>query len=215
MENLKVKFFIVGNVQTNCYIISNSNTKEAIVVDPGDAPSKIEDYLNSNDLVCKAILLTHGHFDHILAAEELREKYHVKIYIHEDEAALVSDPEMNVSLYFTGREYSLKPDVLLKDNEQLNLAGQAIRVIHTPGHTGGGVCYLLEEHGILFSGDTLFRGSVGRTDFPTGDGKKLIEVIKEKLMVLDDSISVYPGHGMMTTIGYERNNNFSLNEDFD
>lgn len=215
MDNLKVKTLIVGNVQTNCYIISNSNTKEAIVIDPGDASAKIEDYLNSNDLVCKAILLTHGHFDHILAAGELREKYHVKIYIHEDDAALVSDPQMNVSLYLTGNEFSLKPDILLKDKEQLSLAGQAIRVIHTPGHTGGGVCYFLKEQGILFSGDTLFRGSVGRADFPSGDEKKLIEGIKAKLMVLDESIKVYPGHGMSTTIGYEKMNNFYLNQDYD
>lgn len=212
MNEFNMKTIVLGIVQTNCYIISNGNTKEAIVIDPADDAMKIEQYLKANDLACKGILLTHGHFDHIMAAKELSEDTQAKIYAHEEEVKLLQDAQMNASAHIR-RECILTPDVMLKDQEVLTLAGFTVKVIHTPGHTGGGVCYYFSGHGVLISGDTLFREDIGRSDVPTGDGKKLVESILNKLMILEDSVKVYPGHGESTTIGYERDNNIYLTLD--
>jgi glyoxylase-like metal-dependent hydrolase (beta-lactamase superfamily II) len=214
MSELIRKTLILGMVQTNCYIISNGDTKEAIVFDPADNADKIEQYLKSNDLVCKAILLTHGHFDHIMAATELAEITHTSIYAHEAEVGLLTDAKVNASAHIH-KECSLIPDVLLKDEEVLQLAGFTIKVIHTPGHTAGGACYYFLGHGVLISGDTLFRGSIGRSDLPTGNGRQLVESILNKLMILEDQVAVYPGHGNATTIGYERDNNIYLTRNWD
>ena len=205
---------VLGMVQTNCYIISNRETKEAIVFDPADKAERIEQYLKANDLVCKAILLTHGHFDHILAASELADQTHAEIYAHEAEAKLLADEKMNASNQFR-RECSLTPDVMLKDQQVLHIAGFTIKVIHTPGHTAGGTCYYFSGHRILISGDTLFRGDIGRYDLPTGNGNQLVESICNKLMLLEDEVMVYPGHGPSSTIGYERENNIYLSPGWD
>lgn len=209
MSDFRMKTLVLGPVRTNCYIVSNGETKEAIVFDPSDEADKIEQYLNANDLVCKGILLTHGHFDHIIAASELAQKLKVDIYAHELEAELLKNPDLNASSDI-GRNCSLIADVLLKDSEELQLAGFGIKVIHTPGHTAGGICYYFSGHDLIISGDTLFHESVGRWDLPTGDGEVLIASILNKLMVLEDQVKVYPGHGMSTTIGHERNHNFYL-----
>jgi glyoxylase-like metal-dependent hydrolase (beta-lactamase superfamily II) len=209
MSKLKMKTLVLGMVQTNCYIVSNEETKEAIVFDPAEDAVKIEQYLKANDLVCKGILLTHGHFDHIMAATELAASTLSQIYAHEEEVGLLSDAKLNASSHIR-RECSLNPDVLLKDQENLQLAGFTIRVIHTPGHTGGGACYYFSGHGVLLSGDTLFREDIGRSDLPTGNGKVLVESILNKLMILEDQVAVYPGHGPSTTIGHERDNNIYL-----
>jgi len=209
MSELIMKTLVLGMVQTNCYIISNKETGEAILFDPADRAELIDQYLKSNDLVCKAILLTHGHFDHILGALELAGLTHSPIYAHEAEARLLADPELNASAQVR-LECSLVPDHLLKDQELLQLAGFTIKVIHTPGHTAGGCCYYFLGHRILISGDTLFRENIGRSDLPTGNGQVLVQSILEKLMILEDQVIVYPGHGRQTTIGYERENNYYL-----
>jgi glyoxylase-like metal-dependent hydrolase (beta-lactamase superfamily II) len=209
MSELIQKTLILGMVQTNCYIISNGDTKEAIVFDPADDAVKIEQYLKANDLVCKAILLTHGHFDHIMAAAELADLTQVPIYAHEDEVSLLKDAKLNASSHIH-RECSLVPDILLKDQELLQLAGFMIQAIHTPGHTAGGTCYYFTGHGVLISGDTLFLENIGRSDLPTGNGRQLVESILDKLMILEDQVAVYPGHGIATTIGHERDNNIYL-----
>ena len=214
MSELVMETLILGMVQTNCYIISNQATKEAIVFDPADKAERIEQYLKANDLVCKAILLTHGHFDHILAASGLSERTNALIYAHEAEADLLTDVRLNASGQIR-RECSLKPDVLLKDQQVLQMAGFMIRVIHTPGHTAGGTCYYFTGHRLLISGDTLFKGDIGRYDLPTGNGNQLVESICNKLMVLEDEVKVYPGHGPSTTIGYERDNNIYLSPGWD
>ncbi len=241
MSEFKLKTLVLGMVQTNCYIIHHHEAKEAIVIDPADHAGKIEQYLKANDLVCSGILLTHGHFDHILAAWELASITSAPIHAHEQEAELLADPRMNASSQIR-RECTLVPEVMLTDDQVLPLAGFTIRVIHTPGHTAGGVCYYFSGHGImstdmipapersgvrilaqsantmdacghgiLFSGDTLFHESIGRTDLPTGDGERLVASIRHKLLLLDDAVTVYPGHGQPTTIGYERENNIYLN----
>lgn len=212
MSEYKIQTLVLGMVQTNCYIISNRNTGEAIVIDPADNAVTIEQQLKANDLVCKGILLTHGHFDHILAATALAAATHAGIHAHEAEQQLLGDSYLNASAQFR-REYSMIPDVLLKDQDVLSMAGFMVKVIHTPGHTAGGTCYYFPEQGVVFSGDTLFLESIGRTDLPTGNGKLLVESILNKLMLLEDQVIVYPGHGSPTTIGYERDNNIYLSHD--
>ena len=209
MSKLTLKTLVLGMVQTNCYIVSNDESKEAIVFDPADNVDRIEQYLKANDLVCKGILLTHGHFDHILAAAELAASTKAPIHAHEAEEKLLEDPHLNASSQIR-RECALIPDVLLKDDQNLVLAGFTIRVIHTPGHTAGGVCYYFPGQGTLISGDTLFLESIGRTDLPTGNSRLLVDSINTKLMLLEDQVKVYPGHGRPTTIGYERDNNVYL-----
>lgn len=209
MNKFNLKTIVLGPVQTNCYIISNEDTKEAVVFDPGDFPEKVEQYLKDNDLTCKAILLTHGHFDHILGVHDLVERINGKVYAQENEARLLQEPELNSSAR-VGRPCSLTPDVLLKDQEEISLAGFTIRVIHTPGHTAGGACYYFPELEILISGDTLFRGDIGRSDLPTGNGQQLVESIQQKLMILSDNVKVYPGHGAPSIIGYEREYNIYI-----
>lgn len=212
MSRFHMKTMILGVVQTNCYIINNEDTKEAIIVDPADDAGKIEEYLKTNDLVCKAILLTHGHFDHIMAATELSARVKAPIYAHEAEALLLGDAELNASTHIR-KKCSLNPDVLLKDQQELELAGFKIRVIHTPGHTAGGACYYFSEHGTLISGDTLFREDIGRYDLPTGNGEQEVASIIDKLLILDDDTKVYPGHGISTTIGHEKKYNMYLKPD--
>ena len=147
--------------------------------------------------------MTHGHFDHVMAAEELAGIFGVKIYAHEKEQDTLENPGKNVSLMVGGRD-AYHADVYVKDGEVLELAGMKVKVLHTPGHTAGGCCYYLEEEGALFSGDTLFCQSVGRTDFPGGSMSEIVRSIKEKLMALPDEVRVYPGHMDLTTIGKER-----------
>ncbi|HBI71799.1 MAG TPA: MBL fold metallo-hydrolase [Lachnospiraceae bacterium] len=206
MKDFKLKTFIVGPVRTNCYVMSNGTTGEAIVFDPGDMPDKIEQYLKDKNLTGKGILLTHGHFDHILGVKELAESTKMKVYALEKEAKLLQDPQLNSSAR-VHRPCRVTADVLLKDQEEITLAGFTIRVIHTPGHTGGGACYYFPEEGILISGDTLFREEIGRSDLPTGNGEQLVESIRQKLMLLADNVEVYPGHGAPTSIGHEREYN--------
>ncbi len=209
MSELNLKTLVLGMVQTNCYIVSNDESKEAIVFDPADDADRIEQYLKANDLVCKGILLTHGHFDHILAAEDLAARTKAPIHAHEAEEKLLKEPRLNASSQIR-RECTLIPEVLLQDGQNIELAGFKIKVIHTPGHTAGGVCYYFQSHGTLISGDTLFLESIGRTDLPTGNSKQLVASINEKLMILEDQVKVYPGHGRPTTIGFERDNNVYL-----
>ncbi|MDI9509843.1 MAG: MBL fold metallo-hydrolase [Clostridiales bacterium] len=206
MRRIHIKTMVLGMVQTNCYIVREAKSKEAIVIDPGDNAERINEYLKENDLKCKAILLTHGHFDHITAANELKNLTTAPIYAHENEVELLNDSRLNASIQM-GTEVKVIPDILLKDKEEFQAAGLLWRVIYTPGHTAGGVCYYIPEEGVIFSGDSLFYESIGRTDFPTGNHSVLLEKISSQLMVLEDRIEVYPGHGRPTTIGHERHNN--------
>ena len=206
MRTIHIKTLVLGRIQNNCYIVKDPKSREVVVIDPGDEENIIEEYLKENDLECKAIFLTHGHFDHITAAPGLKAYTNAPVYAHETEVKLLSDPMLNASAII-GNEVSLSPDIVLKDKEELQIAGLSWRVIYTPGHTVGGVCYYLPDHGIIFSGDTLFYESIGRTDLSTGNHQMLIDAIHNQLMVLSDDIEVYPGHGRPTTIGHERSNN--------
>lgn len=199
-----VEKYQLGVIRTNCYLVYNDSTKEAIVVDPADNGAYIKNMLEGKGLEIQAVLLTHGHFDHIMAATYLKEMYQVPIMAHEQEKQILEDPSMNLSIGMGGDSCVVEADRFLKDKDVLDLIGTQIKVLYTPGHTVGGVCYLFEKEKILLSGDTLFHGSVGRTDFPTGSMSTLVRSIKDQLMVLDDEVIVYPGHEDETSISRER-----------
>ena len=206
---LQITCMVLGPVETNVYLVVNEETKESFVVDPADHADVIEEQIESTGATPTAILLTHGHYDHIGAAAALRERYKIPVMVMKAEEELLECPQLNLSAGH-GLDTGLKADRLLNDGEEIAPAGVSIKVLHTPGHTGGGACYYLKEQGVLFAGDTLFKMSVGRTDFPTGDMNTLLESIREKLFVLPDETKVLPGHGPDTTIGFEKVHNFFL-----
>lgn len=206
MKNMKINQLIVGVCQTNCYIVYNKDTKEAMIVDPGDRANDIIMRCRMLDVVPKAVLLTHGHFDHMLAAQKVKEEFHIPIYAAEKEVSLLADARANLSAMWA-QPVCIKPDILIKEGDVLDLCGFHTTVIETPGHTIGGVCFYIPEEAVLLSGDTLFCGSFGRTDFPTGSMSVLARSIREKLFQLPDSTEVYPGHESSTTIGYEKRYN--------
>ncbi|MBE5896623.1 MAG: MBL fold metallo-hydrolase [Lachnospiraceae bacterium] len=203
-DNIGLMHFVVGPVSTNCYIVYNRQTLEAFVVDPGANASGLVAKLQEKNLKPVAILLTHGHFDHAGAAEELADKYDIPIYAHEAEAETLNNPSINLSGNMMGQPARYEVDNFLRDEETIKLAGFDIRVLFTPGHTPGGCCYYLPYEDLLFSGDTLFCGSVGRTDFPGGSMSQLVGAVRDKLMVLPDNTVVLTGHDSDTTIERER-----------
>lgn len=180
--------------------------KEVVLVDPADQGGQIYEALKGKGFRVTAILLTHGHFDHIWGANELRRLSGAPIYAYEEEKKVCENAAMNVSDQ-AGRPETVIPDHYIKDGGLLEIAGMRFRLIATPGHTAGSCCYYMEEEKLLLSGDTLFEGSVGRTDFPTGSMSSLVRSIKEKLLPLPEDVTVYPGHGETTTIGDEKKYN--------
>ena len=206
MGKSKVEKYICGSVRTNCYFFINTETKEVILVDPADNAPLLKKKMEEKELKPVAILLTHGHFDHIMAADELRQAYNIPIIAQKEEQAILENPRGNLSVMF-GASYSLKADKYVEDNAVLDLAGFSIQVMHTPGHTIGGCCYYVKDENLLFSGDTLFCESVGRSDFPTGSMSTLIRSIRQRLLVLPDETKVYPGHESTTDIENEKLNN--------
>lgn len=209
---MKITGIPVGEVGTNCYLLKREDCEECILIDPGADADRIVKLVEKHEAKVVAIILTHGHYDHMMAIDELRERYGVKVYVSENDRELMSDARMNFSM-FVGRNISRVPDLFIEDNEELQFAGIKLLAMATPGHTAGSMCFYIKDENVLISGDTLFRASVGRTDLPTGDHKVLIESIKSRLMTLPDDTKVLPGHGFSTTIGYERENNMFINGD--
>ena len=196
----------IGLLRTNCYLVADEESREAFLIDPADRADELARLIEKEKVQLKGILITHGHFDHVYAVTELAARYHVPIYCGEPEAELLESPILNESATFR-REVSVVADRLLKDGQKLQLGKTEFTVIATPGHTIGGVCYYAEKEQAVFSGDTLFFESVGRSDFHTGNERMLMRSIKERLYVLPDEVMVYPGHGPKTSIGYEKENN--------
>ena len=206
MGQIEIKSMTLGMVATNCYLIINKENKEALLVDPADNALRISNVIEENGCTLKAILLTHGHFDHIMALNDLKKRYNVPVYAHEEEEDVLKQSSLNLSGSI-GQIYTTQADVYVKDGEHLKLAGLDVIVLYTPGHTQGGACYYFPEEKVLMSGDTLFHCSIGRTDFPTGSMSQLVRSVKEQLFVLPDDVQVYPGHDSVTSIGYEKQYN--------
>ena len=204
MSRIIVKFRTLGEVQTNCYFVFREDTKDCVIVDPAAEPERIEELIQKMELQPGAILLTHGHFDHIMAVDAVRERYQIPVYAAEAERNTLADESYNMAAMIGVSALSVQADHWLQDGDEIELLGQPVRCLLTPGHTEGGMCYYFPKAGILFSGDTLFRESVGRTDFPGGSMSVLIRSIREKLFVLPEAVQVYPGHGLITSIQNEK-----------
>lgn len=200
---MKIEKFVLGSLATNSYLIENEETKQLVIVDPATCPDYMIGHVKSSGYEPKAILLTHGHFDHVMGIDGWVKEFDIPVYLHEEEKEILENPELNLSSMF-GKTYSYNKVKLLRDGEILNVAGFSFKVIHTPGHTKGGCCYYEESEEILISGDTLFHSSVGRSDFPTGSMATLVKSIREKLFVLPDTVMVYPGHDSLTCIADEK-----------
>lgn len=197
-------------IEENVYIYYDEKTKDAVIIDPGGQPNKAEDFLNEKGLNLCAILLTHGHFDHTAGVSYLKNLYDVPVIIYKDEAKLLGDCTLNLSKHMSKKTIELEADILLNDFEEFKFGNCTLKAIHTPGHTSGGVCYLDPIGKNMFTGDTLFFESIGRSDLPTGNSNTLSKSIKNKLFTLSNEINVFPGHGPKTTIGYEKINNKEL-----
>ena len=206
MSRLMLRQAVLGPIQTNVYFVKNTETRELFMVDPAANAARIKEMILKMDAGPVAILLTHGHFDHIMAPEELRDYYHIPIYACRAEADMLRDPVKNMTEYYRVPA-SFDADRYLDDNDEFTCAGFRIQVMHTPGHTVGGCCYYLPEEKILFSGDTLFCGSVGRTDFPGGSMSQIITSLHRLIDNLPEETEVYPGHNSSTTIGDEKRDN--------
>ena len=201
------KGLTVGLLEVNCYILGDEETREAVVIDPGGDEDEILYVLNHNNFQLKYIIDTHGHFDHVDANLPLKEATGAPVAIHEADAQMLSQPSAE-AMFFTGNR--LRPsaaDVLLHEGDILTFGKYRLQVLHTPGHTPGGISLVLEDHPYVYVGDLLFAGSIGRTDFPGGSFEALINAVRTKIFPLGDHYTVYPGHGPVTTVGQERKYN--------
>ena len=198
-----IECFTVGPIGTNCYLLLDEETKEAFLVDPGDEAEYLISELNRREVMLRAVLLTHGHFDQVLAVSAVKEAYPgAEVLMGERERPMAENEDLNSG--FPGQHCSYAVDRYLAGGEEISLAGVTLRVLETPGHTAGSVCYYAEELGVLFAGDTLFYHSYGRYDLPTGSVRDLRESLTTLLTTLPEEVQVLPGHGRTTTIKEER-----------
>ena len=208
MTKPQIKTFVLGDFQTNCFVVTTAGNDECWIVDCGFEPETMLDYIQTNGLKPSALLLTHAHSDHIAGVDLALNKFGpMPMYIHESEAGYCSDPMLNLSANM-GMELRIsEPDNQLKDGDTLTLGESTWRVVHAPGHSPGGILFVHDESKQAIVGDTLFAGSIGRFDFPTSNADNLRHTISEVLMSLPDDMTIHPGHGPSTTIGHERTTN--------
>ena len=204
---MRVESLCLGMVMTNVYFLMNEDTRQMIIVDPAAHSDKIFAHVEKMGGKPEAILLTHGHFDHIMEVEAVAAKYGIPVMAGRAEEALLADPMLNMSGVGTRINVSIKPDVLLDDLDELDVPGFKARVLHTPGHTAGSCCYYFYEDKVLISGDTLFYGSCGRTDLPTASPSAMQKSLRRLVTELPEDVTVYPGHDIKTSIGFEKRSN--------
>ncbi len=200
-----VKMLIVGPIMANCYIVGCNRTNEAVVIDPGDEGERILSVVADESLTVKYILNTHGHFDHVGANREIKEKTGADLMIHAEDAPMLQQLSSSAAAWGFHAVDSPPPDRKIKEGDEITFGEITMKVLHTPGHTPGGVAFYTD--GCVFVGDTLFMGSIGRTDFPGGDYDTLIQSVKTRLFTLPEETKVYPGHNHETTIGREKGSN--------
>lgn len=202
-----VQTLSLGPLGTNCYIVSHNG--ECLIFDPSGEPEKIIDYIETEQLTPKAILLTHAHFDHIGALQMIRDHYKLEVYMHENEQHWLENPEMNRSAVYFGEAGAIRtqpPEKIIGEGP-LRIGSFTMEVIHTPGHSPGSITFIFKEDAFIVSGDVLFHHGIGRTDLPDGSIEQLIHSITTKLYTLPEHFKVYAGHNVQTTIGHEQKEN--------
>ncbi len=200
---------VVGPLEENSYIVADEVSKEAVVIDPGDEPDRIMELIDSNGFNVLAVICTHGHFDHVGGIGDIKKATGARVMIHKDDTETYGMAKEQAVLWGFNVDDLPEPDGFLNDGDEIKAGGMVFRVMHSPGHSPGGIC--LYGEGVLFSGDTMFQGSIGRTDFPGGSIDKLKESFK-RLIELPDDTRVFSGHGPETTIGREKRENFFMSE---
>lgn len=204
---MKIKTLVVGPVETNCYVVSDPVSREAVVIDAGDNADEILAYIQQEQLQVRYVLNTHGHFDHTQANDEVRQTTGAPLAIHADDAELLQIPEkVSASLYMSARGCRA-PEIVLHNGDTLAFGPYQLRVIYTPGHSKGGCCFYEVDEKVCFTGDTLFKGSIGRVDLYGGDYGVLLKSVRDRLQVLADDTVIYPGHGPESNMAFERKAN--------
>jgi len=207
---MRIEKISLGHLDNNCYIVTDERAKISALIDVGDANQQL--FVAIKDLKIDTILLTHCHYDHSMGAQSIKDITGAKIAIHKNDAAGLADPDINMSCAFGRRKFSLTPDILLNDGDEIEIGSLKVKVIHTPGHTSGSICFKLEQ--TLFTGDTLFSQSIGRVDFPTGSAEEMkssVNILKS----LDGNLNILPGHGEPSALDIERETNPYMTSSFE
>ena len=201
---MNIETLVVGPIETNCYIASDPVSREAVIIDAGDDAEEILAYVEQNRLQVKYLLNTHGHFDHIQANDAIREKTGAQLAIHADDVELLASPEKVSAGMMSVIHGCREPELVLHNGDTIAFGPYQLRVIYTPGHSKGGCCFYEVQEKVCFTGDTLFRGSIGRTDLYGGNYAVLLKSVRERLQVVADDVTIYPGHGPESTMAFER-----------